>query len=347
MANKQHVEIVNQGASAWNNWRNRFDVFEADLSGIELSGADLAEIDFRRVNLQGTSLVGANLYVADLREADLREARLGGADLSRANLCGANLHGANLYGANLNQAHTDDANFDGIITGLTIFSYNDLSKTKGLENVDHISESVIGIQTLRLSKGKIPEIFLRGCGVSDLEIEFAKLQAQGLDHEEINKILYRMHDLRANRPIQISPLFISYSHADKAFVDRVEKSLNEQGIRFWRDIHDATAGRLETQIDRAITQNQTVLLILSENSIKSDWVQHEVRKARELEKEIKQDVLCPVALDDSWRTSPWPGRVMEQVKEYNILDFSNWHDDNKYKKTLDRLIDGLNIYYKK
>lgn len=32
-------------------------------------------------------------------------------------------------------------------------------------------------------------------------------------------------------------------------------------------------------------------------------------------------MLCPVALDDSWKDSPWTKRVMQQVLEYNILDF--------------------------
>ena len=163
----------------------------------------------------------------------------------------------------------------------------------------------------------------------------------------MDEILYKVHDIRAHQPVQISPLFISYSHADSAFVNRVEKYLNEKGIRFWRDIHHATAGKLEKQIDRAISQNPTVLVILSKNSIKSDWVQHEVRKARDIEKEIGRDVLCPVALDDSWNNSPWPQRIMEQVKEYNILDFSKWEDDEKFKKMFVKLIDGLSLYYKR
>ena len=51
---------------------------------------------------------------------------------------------------------------------------------------------------------------------------------------------------------------------------------------------------MEKQIDRAIEKNPTVLLVLSENSLSSDWVEHEVRTARGLEKEMRRDVLCPV-----------------------------------------------------
>ncbi|MBN1452155.1 MAG: toll/interleukin-1 receptor domain-containing protein [Anaerolineales bacterium] len=158
--------------------------------------------------------------------------------------------------------------------------------------------------------------------------------------------MYKIHDLRAHQSLQISPLFISYSRANSNFVERMEGQLNVKGIRFWRDIHHATAGPLEKQIDRAIRHNPTVLLVLSENSIKSDWVQHEVRFARELEKETERHVLCPVALDDSWKSSPWPKRVMEQVMEYNILDFSNWEDGDEFEKQFKKLIDGLDLFYK-
>ena len=223
----------------------------------------------------------------------------------------------------------------------------DLSQTTGLQDVIHNGPSTIGTNTLVLSKGKIPEVFLRGCGLSDWEIQVSKLYDPDLSNEEINDIQYKMYDLRATQALQISPLFISYSHADGSFVDKIEKHLNNKGIRFWRDIHDMKAGRLEKQIDRAIRQNPTVLLILSSNCIRSDWVEHEVRTARELEKEMGRDVLCPVALDDSWKSSPWPKRVMEQVMEYNILDFSAWKDDIKFGSTFNKLIIGLGLFYKR
>jgi len=198
-----------------------------------------------------------------------------------------------------------------------------------------------------LSEGKIPEVFLRGCGLSDWEIESAKLYNPDLTNDEIAKIQYRIYELRATQALQISPLFISYSHQDKSFVDKMDTMLTEKGVRFWRDIHDATAGRLETQIDRAMRLNPTVLLVLSKNSIQSDWVEHEVRTARELEKELGRDALCPIALDDSWKSSPWPKRVMEQVMEYNILDFSKWEDESIFEETFAKLLNGLDLFYKK
>jgi len=68
--------------------------------------------------------------------------------------------------------------------------------------------------------------------------------------------------------------------------------------------------------------------------------------ARSLGKEMGRDVLYPIALDDSCKNSPWPKRVMEQVMEYNILDFSAWKDDSKFGHMFRKLIDGLELFYK-
>ena len=228
----------------------------------------------------------------------------------------------------------------------TIFVNSDLSVALALEDVNHSGPSRISTDTFALSKGKIPEVFLRGCGLSDWEIEVAKLYDPDLNNEEINNIQYRMYDLRAMQALQISPLFVSYSHGDSEFVDKIGNRLTKQGVRYWRDIHEMKAGRIEKQIDRAITQNPTVLLVLSEHSLKSDWVEHEVRTARDLEKELGHDTLCPVALDDSWKDSRWPKRIMEQIMEYNILDFSAWQDDSQFDGMFRKLIDGLELFYK-
>jgi uncharacterized protein YjbI with pentapeptide repeats len=377
MANKKQLEILKRGIDVWNKWRKEnpsaeIDLEEAslreiDLNTVNLNNANLRGADLFRADLIGTNLVGAslgeaNLSKANLSEANLTNANLGLADLNGANLINADLSDADLFGAdligtnlskavlrrtNFTEAILIETNLSKVLMAWTILSNIDLSKTIGLEKVIHEVGSTLGNETMKRSNGKIPKAFLRGCGLSDWEIESAKLYNPDLSNEEINKTLYKVYDLRAQQPLQISPLFISYSHTDSEFVDKLENYLNKKGVRFWRDKHDATAGRLETQIDRAIHQNPTVLLILSENSIKSDWVEHEVRKAREMEKDIGRDVLCPVALDDSWKTSPWPERIMEQVMEYNILDFSIWTDDGKFEKMFVKLIDGLNLYYKK
>jgi uncharacterized protein YjbI with pentapeptide repeats len=376
MTNYLQLEILKNGVAAWNEWRNEnpqtkieFEsadlwranlngaiLSNANLSGANLRDADLSETFLHGANLSGAVLSGANLNKADLRDANLYQAVLFQADLSKANLLhtnltGTNLSQANLRGAILNSANLRETNLRGASldnsdVGDTVFARIDLSETNGIKNVNHNFPSTVSTDTIQLSKGKIPDNFLRGCGLSDVDIEYAKLSNPDLSNEEINKILYRLYDLRANQAIQISPLFISYSHGDSKFVNRVESHLIEKGIRYWRDIHDLKAGRIEKQIDSAISQGKTVLLVLSESSLASDWVEHEVRTARQLENDLERDILCPVALDDSWKSSRWPKRVMEQIMEYNILDFSAWEDDVQFEGMFRKLIDGLELFYK-
>jgi uncharacterized protein YjbI with pentapeptide repeats len=89
MANNQQIELLKQGAQAWNAWRAEQAGARVDLSG----GA-----------LRGLGLEGADLSGADLRDADLRGANLGGANLTSARLEGANLFKANIDGADLDAA---------------------------------------------------------------------------------------------------------------------------------------------------------------------------------------------------------------------------------------------------
>jgi len=376
MANEEQLSILKQGVDTWNKWirenhtvsvdLREADLNRADLRGAKLTGASLVEANLVEANITQANLINANLRDAYLMEAVLPNAYLNlatlrGSNLTRADLIGADLTGADLTEADLTEAHLGYADLSGInLSGTklpnTIFSGAvmasatlanvDLSRAIGLVDVSHEGPSTIGTNTLVLSQGNIPEKFLRGCGLSDWEIESAKLYQPDLKNDEIVKIQYRIYELRATQAIQISPLFISYSHNDSAFVDQLEEKLNAKGIRFWRDIHDMKAGRMEKQIDQAISQNPTVLLILSKHSLESDWVEHEVRTARALEKEMKRDVLCPVALDDGWKNSPWAKRIMEQIMEYNILDFSKWKDEATVESTFNKLIDGLELFYK-
>ena len=371
MANEEQVKILRQGYKVWNQWQDgigsgKIELMGADLRKIDLRFArlrfaNLSKADLTEVNFMGADLVGANLSESKLGGVDFDAANLSGGNLSdaflyQASFCASNLSKANLSRSNLVEANltgtnfinTDlrGANFSNAEASNTFFTGIDLGEVMGLEEVRHRDASVIGSDTLQLSKGKIPEKFLRGCGLPDWEIESAKLHNPDLGNEEINRLVYKIYDLRATQAIQISPLFISYSHSDSAFVDKLETYLNAKGVRFWRDIHDMKSGRLEKQIDRAMRVNPTVLLILSEHSLQSDWVEHEVRTARILEKERKRDVLCPVALDDSWKSSPWEKHIMEQVTKYNILDFSAWKDNSKFENVFNKLIDGLDLFYK-
>ena len=177
MANEEHLAILKQGVGVWNQWRRENPLIQPDLSEENLREADLSGADLSGADLHGVDLHGANLRKADLSGTDLSGANLNEADLSGANLSGAHLIGADLIGsylggADLSGTDLGGANLERITVGWSRFGDVDLSVVKGLDTVEHLGPSTVGIDTIYESKGKVPEVFLRGCGIPDQMIAF-------------------------------------------------------------------------------------------------------------------------------------------------------------------------------
>lgn len=341
MANPEHERIVKRGGAVFRAWRERhrdvpLDLHDLVAPGVDLHGADLRNANFTDADLSLASLVGADLsnailYRTDLSGADLRDARI-----RRSALDGVDLRGANLSGVDLADAAVSGAWFDS----------TDLQQAN-LGDVRHFGPSSIDALTLHVARGRLPEPFLRGCGLADWEIVSAKLYDPDITPDEIQDISHRAAVARLARPIQTRPVFVSYSHRDAAAVDAIEAQLQGVGIRVWRDIHDVVAGPLEMQVHRAM-HDRVVLIVLSGAALDSDWVRAEVEHARGLEKAQNRHVLCPIALDDTWgkpRDPHWPERLMVQVKDYAVLDFSKWQEPAAFAEAIRKLEAGIRKWY--
>jgi uncharacterized protein YjbI with pentapeptide repeats len=86
MANEEHVKILRQGVSVWNEWRIRHPDIPLDLAD-----AILRETDLSGADLRGAILVDSDLFGTKLIGADLRDAMLNATNFSHANLSGATL----------------------------------------------------------------------------------------------------------------------------------------------------------------------------------------------------------------------------------------------------------------
>ncbi len=139
-------------------------------------------------------------------------------------------------------------------------------------------------------------------------------------------------------------MFVSYSHDDTAFVDMLDSSLAGKYIHCWRDTKDLVAGPIESQLELGMESNP-VVIVLSKNSVDSDWVQWEAANARRLEKRLGKHVLCPIAIDDAWKRSSWSGPLKQHIQRYNILDFAEWREANAYRGQLKKLVAGLRRFY--
>jgi len=88
-------------------------------------------------------------------------------------------------------------------------------------------------------------------------------------------------------PDQLPPLFISYSHADSDFVDRLDADLRNQGWNPWVDRHGLVGGlRWRRELQEAVESAQILLIVLSPDAIASQNVQIEYDYALELGKLI-------------------------------------------------------------
>jgi hypothetical protein len=304
-----------EGVREWNEQREQGEeiplLYWADLGRTVLDGAHLSGAILRAAILHAAILRGA-----DLRGAVLRRAVLDGADLSDTDLIHAILRGADL----------SDVKCES-----TVFGDVDLSEAKGLESIHHLGPSTVGVDTLLRSRGRIPEAFLRGCGVPNAQVTYLLSLFRGVE------------------PIQFYSCFISYSTEDQDFAERLHSRLRDKGLRVWFSPADARWGEPHyEQIDEAIRVHDKLLLVLSPASLASKWVRVEIRKALKAEREEGRRKLFPIRLMDFEAIQDWEyfdeGLKTDlgmEIRKYLIPDFSNWKDHDAFEATFARLIENL------
>ena len=298
--------------------RDLIEQMGSDHNEIALAAVDklrergwLTDGSLRGAELEGANLSGANLDGSDLQGADLRQSWVGGTSFIRAKLTGAILADAIMFGADLRSADVTNANLSGaylsevqfggrIIVhadenavssspgdtmmrgadltnatcGFTHFDNVDLSEVKGLDTITHEGPSEIGVQTLFRSKGKIPESFLRGCGVPDVLIDYLPSLV--------------------GKAIDFYSCFISYSSKDQEFTDQLAGRMRDKHLRVWYAPDDIKGGqKIIDQIDSAIRLHDKLILVLSPDSMHSEWVQREVRVTVQREREENRRKFVP------------------------------------------------------
>jgi hypothetical protein len=104
-------------------------------------------------------------------------------------------------------------------------------------------------------------------------------------------------------------LFISYSHKDKEYVHKLANALHANGFEVWIDDRIDYGTRWSSVLEDAIDRCDGFILVASENSRQSEWVQHEVARAKRLDKKF-----FPILLNGS----PW--LIFESTQYYEAQD---------------------------
>lgn len=294
----------------------RKTVFHKSILGyVEFTNADLSESDLSHSNLSYAGLSETKLNHANLCNAFLFTTNLRGSDLTCADLTNAALFSANFTGANF-----DKTKLSSTYLAQTVFSLTDLSNAIGLDQCVHMGYSVIDFITLIRSKN-LPIPFLRACGLPKELINYLP----SLAVEAVGRY----------------SCFISYSSKDQEFASLLHKNLENKGIRCWYAPHDLRIGsKIRPTLDEQIQVHDKLLLILSSNSINSDWVEQEVETALARERENKGTVLFPIRIDDDIMKvrSGWPSLIKNTR---HIGDFLNWKKDDTFQRAFYKLLSDI------
>jgi TIR domain len=224
----------------------------------------------------------------------------------------------------------DGADFDRAVVGRTVFGDLDLSSCVGLDSIEHVGPSTLGIDSIIHSKGRISGIFLRGIG---------------LPNEWIDYIPSLVWD-----GIQFFSCFISYSSLDKPFAVRLHDALQSKGIRCWLDEKQLLPGHdISRELERGINSWDKFLLCASKNSLTSPWVEEEIATTLERERKLRSErgekvlKLIPLDLDGYMFSEQWNfGIHAIEIRSRAAADFRDWDNPNSdFDKQVDRVIKAL------
>ncbi len=145
--------------------------------------------------------------------------------------------------------------------------------------------------------------------------------------------------------------FISYSHKDSEFASFLNAALRGRGIRVWFAPEEMLPGeKMHTQIKDAIRLFDKLIIILSNNSMNSEWVKTEIRAARKRELEDNRRVIFPIGLAPIEAIKKWEcfdadiGKDLAvELREYYIPDLSKWKNPVEFNVQIEKVIKALRI----
>jgi hypothetical protein len=82
----------------------------------------------------------------------------------------------------------------------------------------------------------------------------------------------------------MSDIFISYSSKDRPWVDRFAKTLESHGWSVWWDREIPTGGSFNQVIRQQLGESKCAIVVWSDQSVESEWVQAEAAEAKRQEK---------------------------------------------------------------
>lgn len=125
------------------------------------------------------------------------------------------------------------------------------------------------------------------------------------------------------------PVFISHSHQDKEFVDKLAAHLIKHNAHVWVDRWEIKVGEsILEKVQNEIQGASAVLFVLSEASVKSEWCKKEISASLMRELEEKSVIVLPILLEKC--------QMPPFLKEKKYADFTENFDFG-----LKAIVDGI------
>ncbi|MBE9570908.1 MAG: toll/interleukin-1 receptor domain-containing protein [Proteobacteria bacterium] len=95
------------------------------------------------------------------------------------------------------------------------------------------------------------------------------------------------------------PVFISYSHQDKDFVDKLASNLVKHKARVWIDHWELHVGdSIIDRVQEAIQESNAFIIVISKSSMESEWCKKELSSGFLGELEERRVVVLPLLLEE-------------------------------------------------
>lgn len=176
-----------------------------------------------------------------------------------------------------------------------------------IDDSEPVSRNVLQIR--KEIKDQFKEDYIKIDEVRDyMDRESMKKEYAGFDDDKVISIFRKISRVchvgwqKKAKVFNNNKVFISYSTKDKDIALRIHDKLEENGLLPWIDRNKIAVGRdLTDTISKAIEACGFIVVLLSKESVKSDWVAQEVALALEKEKDYADrlgNIIIPVLIDD-------------------------------------------------
>lgn len=300
-----------------------------DFTNSTLTG-HFVDFDFGYIDFSGATFINCSFTNCKFSDSDVGHTKIQNSKFTNCYLGHCSFFRACFYKTKiincyfghttLSEARIENTTIKESIFHNTIFYRTEFIGVKGLETSKY--EGMNLFDTFSIPEWKnLPLNFVRGLGVPEFIINI-------LNNPDKNAINF-------------FSCFISYASTDYQFANKLYADLQSIGIRCWFAPEHLNIGdKIRRKIDESINIYDKLLIILSESSVNSHWVEHEVEAALEKEIERREAVLFPIRLDDCIQNirQGWAAKIK---RERNIGDFSNYKNESEYKRAFKKLVESL------